>query len=93
MLLKEFIYFDQDQAQMFDNDRYDPSHDTSVIKDKDLRKSRLTLGMLNDLRKAGDAREKETKEDLSLIRTMYATPAEEEQGHPPPRHRPARGRP
>jgi hypothetical protein len=78
MLLFEFLYFDQDHADPTDNDRYDISKDTSVIKSKDLRKSRLTFGMLNDLRKAGDAREKENKEDLSLIRVMYATPIEEE---------------
>jgi hypothetical protein len=30
--------------------------------------------MLNDLRKAGDARVKEKKEDLALIRKMYAAP-------------------
>jgi len=80
MLLLEFLYFDQDHADPTDNDRYDISKDESVIKSKDLRKSRLTLEMLNDLRKAGDAREKETKEDLSLIRVMYATPVEEEGG-------------
>ncbi len=77
MLLNEFIYFDQDQAEMFDPGRYDPAHDTSVLKSKDLRKSRLTLRMLNDLRKAGDAREREKKEELELVRTMYATPTEE----------------
>lgn len=80
MLLLEFLYFDQDRADPTEDDRYDISKDTSVIKSKDLRKSRLTLGILNDLRKAGDAREKETKEDLSSIRVMYAAPVEEEGG-------------
>ena len=83
MLLNEFIYFDQDRADPTDNDRYDISKDTSVIKSKDLRKSRLTLGMLSDLRKAGDAREKETREDLALVRVMYATPTEEQGGGAP----------
>lgn len=78
MLLLEFLYFDQDRADPTEDDRYDISKDTSVIKSKDLRKSRLTLGILNDLRKAGDAREKETKEDLSSIRVMYAAPVEED---------------
>ena len=77
MLLKEFMYYDEDQLGQSDKDRYDPNNDTSVIKDTNLRKSRLTLGMLNRLRKAGDAREKEQKEELELVRTMYATPAEE----------------
>lgn len=78
MLLNEFIYFDEDQAAMYDKDRYDPSHDTSIVKISDLRKDRcrLTLKMLNDLRKAGDAREREEKEELELVRTMYALPPE-----------------
>lgn len=76
MLLQEFIYFEKDKAGLHTDNRYDPEHDTSVIFDKDNRKSRLTLKMLNNLRKAGDAREVETKQDLELVRIMYATPAE-----------------
>jgi len=76
MLLQEFIYFEKDEPGLKNDDRYDPNHDTSVINDKDNRKSRLTLRMLNDLRKAGDAREIEAQEDLALVRIMYATPAE-----------------
>jgi hypothetical protein len=78
MLLQEFIYFEKDKGGPTKNDRYDSDHDTSVITNKDNRKSRLTLRMLNNLRKAGDAREVETREDLELVRVMYATPAEEE---------------
>jgi nucleosome binding factor SPN SPT16 subunit len=79
MLLNEFIYFDEDQAEMNDKGRYDPSHDSSVVTLSDLRKdrSRLTLKMLNDLRKAGDAREREKKEDLELVRAMYSAPPAE----------------
>jgi hypothetical protein len=33
--------------------------------------------MLNDLRKSGDAREKEQKEDLEFLQIMYKTPTEE----------------
>lgn len=82
MLLNEFIYFDEDQAEMYDKNRYDPSHDTSIVDISDLRKDRcrLTLKMLNNLRKAGDARERETKEELALVRTMYAPPAPEAGG-------------
>ena len=78
MLLQEFIYFEKDKAGPVENDRYDSDHDTSVITNRDNRKSRLTLKMLNSLRKAGDAREIETREDLELVRVMYATPSEEE---------------
>jgi hypothetical protein len=77
MLLNEFLYFDKESLDPIEDDRYDIKKDKSVILSKDLRKSRLTLGMLNDLRKAGDAREKEQNEDLDLIRVMYATPPEE----------------
>lgn len=79
MLLNEFIYFDEDQAEMTDKGRYDPSHDSSIVTSSDLRKDRcrLTLRMLNNLRKAGDAREREKKEELELIRAMYSTPPAE----------------
>ena len=76
MLLNEFLYFDSGNLAPKENDRYNIDKDTSVLKISDLRKSRLTLGMINDLRKAGDAREKETKEALELVRVMYATPEE-----------------
>ena len=77
MLLNEFIYFNKDQEEMEDKGRYDPLKDTSVLKSSDLRKTRLTLRMLNDLRKAGDARDRETKENLIIVKQMYAMPAEE----------------
>ena len=77
MLLNEFIYFNQDNG-LEDTNRYDPFHDTSVIRSKDLRKTRLTLRMLNDLRKGGDARYKEQKEDLEFVKVMYAAPPAEE---------------
>lgn len=77
MLLKEFIYFDRKHADMADDLRYETDKDTSIIGGDDLRKTRLTLRMLNNLRKAGDAREKERKEDLALVRKMYAAPPPE----------------
>jgi hypothetical protein len=77
MLLQEFIYFNKNQAEMSDDLRYDSENDTSVLGLGDLRKTRLTLKMLNDLRRAGDAREKERKEDLGIVRKMYATPPPE----------------
>lgn len=80
MLLKEFIYFDRDHLEPQEDDRYLSHNDTSVLRNTDLRKTRLTLRMLNDLRKAGDAREKEKHKDLGLVRTMYATPEPEAPG-------------
>jgi len=77
MLLKEFIYFDRKQNDMVDDLRYNSNNDTSVLGLGDLRKTRLTLKMLNDLRRASDANEKERTEELALIRKMYSAPPPE----------------
>ena len=72
----EFIYFNQNDKEMSDNLRYDPRHDLSVLKASDSRKTRLTLKMINNLRKASEAREKEQKQELKLVKKMYAAPKE-----------------
>jgi hypothetical protein len=77
MLLREFVYFDNKNVEPQDDNRYLSQNDTSVLKRKDLRKTRLTLKMLNELRKAGEAREKERDEELGLVRKMYAAPPPE----------------
>lgn len=79
MLLREFIYFNKGQTDPQDNDRYISQNDTNILKKSDLRKTRLTLQMLNDLRKAGEAREKEKSEELGLVRKMYAALPPEQQ--------------
>ncbi len=77
MLLNEFIYFKQNEG-LSQDDRYNPLEDTiSILKSKDLRKTRLTLGMINNLRKAGDTRETEQKEHLEFVKIMYAPPPPE----------------
>lgn len=77
MLLREFIYFNDDDADQQQDKRYNPDNDKSILNVNDTRKIRLTLKMLNQLRLAGEAREKETLEDLELIRNMYANPPAE----------------
>lgn len=78
MLLKEFLYFDKEEYGMSDTGRrYDPGRDVSVIKASDTRKSRLTLKMINDLRKAAETREREQAADLELVQKMYANPPQE----------------
>jgi hypothetical protein len=71
------MYFDKKNANPIEDNRYLSQNDTSVLRKSDVRKTRLTLRMLNDLRKAGDAREQEKKEELGLVRKMYATPPPE----------------
>lgn len=77
MLLREFVYFNETDAEQQDDKRYDPADDKSILSVKDTRKTRLTLKMLNKLRLAGEAREQETMEDLALVRQMYKNPAPE----------------
>lgn len=74
MLLREFIYFDKNHLEPQEDKRYLSKNDTSVLRNQDVRKTRLTLGMLNELRKAGEAREVERTEELGLVRKMYAVP-------------------
>lgn len=74
MILREFIYFDNNHNEMSDDLRYNSTRDTSVLAPKDVRKTRLTLRMLKDIREAGDARAKEQKEELAIVRKMYAAP-------------------
>lgn len=83
MLLREFIYFDQKNPDPQEDSRYLSQNDTTVLRNKDLRKTRLTLKMLNDLRKASEAHDAEHKEELGLVRSMYATPIPEEGSAPP----------
>jgi hypothetical protein len=74
MILKEFMYFDRDHSDPIEDNRYISHNDVSVLKQKDLRKTRLTLGMINDIRRASEAHDREHREDLILVRKMYATP-------------------
>jgi hypothetical protein len=78
MFLKEFIYFDDKRPEPQDDGRYISRNDTSVLRSQDNRKTRLTLRMLNDARKASEAHEKEKQEELGLVRLMYAQPPAEQ---------------
>jgi len=74
MFLREFIYFNNKTPNMVDDGRYLSDNDSSILNPDDLRKTRLTLKMLKELRLAGEAREKEYKEEMGLVRKMYAVP-------------------
>lgn len=78
MFLREFIYFDKQHAGTIENNRYNPEYDQTILNSNDVRKTpRLTLKTINDIRKAGEARELELEENLGLIRKMYAAPPPE----------------
>lgn len=72
-ILNEFIYFNSDESGMVEKDRYDPTRDSTVLHRDNLRKTRLTLRMINSLRKASDAKEQEKVKEIDLVKKMYAT--------------------
>ena len=66
-------------AEMFmdQNSEYqDLSKDQSQVKITDLRKTRLTLAQINQLRKMNDQRNVEKNENLMKIRKIYAQPTQ-----------------
>jgi hypothetical protein len=77
MFLREFIYFDNKNVDPQEDNKYISQNDTSILRRKDVRKSRITLRMINDIRKAGEAHEQEIQNERTLIRKMYAAPAPE----------------
>lgn len=77
MLLREFIYFDNKSLGPQEDNSYLSQNDTSILRQKDVRKSRVTLAMINEIRRAGEAHDKERKAELTLIRKMYAAPPAE----------------
>jgi hypothetical protein len=76
MLLREFIYFNDNTNDFAVDRRYDNSKDSTVVKKSDTRKIRLTLRQINQLRLQAEAHEAESKSELGFIQQMYGTPIE-----------------
>jgi hypothetical protein len=76
MLLKEFLYFNDNTNDFAVDRRYDNAKDSSVLDRDDTRKVRLTLGQINQLRLQSEAHEAEHKSELGFIQQMYANPVE-----------------
>jgi hypothetical protein len=76
MLLREFIYFNDNTNDFAVDRRYDNSKDSSVVKKGDTRKIRLTLRQINQLRLQAEAHEAESQSELGFIQQMYGTPIE-----------------
>ena len=79
MLLREFFYFNDDKNDFGNDQRYDSSRDSSVLKKSDTRKIRLTLRQINQLRQQSEAHEMEEQSERSFIQQMYGTPVEAQQ--------------
>lgn len=77
MLLREFLYFNDNTNDYAVDRRYDNANDSSVLNRDDTRKVRLTLGQINQLRLQAEAHEAEHQSELGFIQQMYANPVEE----------------
>jgi hypothetical protein len=51
--------------------------DSDVIELEDTRKTKLTLGQINELRRSSDQHIKETQAEMDFIARMYAAPPAE----------------
>jgi hypothetical protein len=77
MILRELFYFNRDTAEQQQDDRFMTYRDTDVLDDNDTRKTRLSLGQINELRRASDQHIKETQAEMDFIARMYAAPPAE----------------
>ena len=75
MILRELFYADKDMQSIANDLQYSASHDSSPLKRKDTRKTRLSLRQINQLRKASESHILEQEKELELISSMYKTPA------------------
>jgi hypothetical protein len=75
MILRELFYFDKSTFEKTEDDNYSPEHDQSSMKFSDTRKTRLTLGQINRIRKANDFHNKEKEKEIEFIKQMYGNTA------------------
>ena len=74
MILRELFYIDPDTRRVASELRYDSNRDNSTIHRADTRKTRLTLGQINELRKSSEAHLLEQESELEFIHSMYSAP-------------------
>jgi len=79
MLLREFLYFNDNINDFAVDRRYDNANDQSVVDLDDTRKVKLTLRQINQLRLQAEAHESERQSELAFIKQMYGTPVEQEE--------------
>lgn len=79
-LLRELFYADPDTRAVADDMKYSSSHDSSVMKRDDTRKTRLTLSQINQLRKSSDMHILEQEAEIEFVQKMYKNPDESAAG-------------
>ena len=80
MILRELFYFDRETLEPVEDKVYEPEHDQSPIKATDTRKTRLTLGQINRIRKAAETHHEEMQNELDFVRQMYGIASQAEAG-------------
>lgn len=75
MILRELFYADPDSKAISQDMEYNGRNDKSIMKRNDTRKTRLSLGQLNQLRKTSDTHIVEQEKELEFIQKMYDIPA------------------
>lgn len=68
----------EDIFEARDDSMYDPEDDATVYKSTDVRKPKLTLQILNNLRKYREFKKNEMAKRDSVVAIVYAKPAGEE---------------
>jgi|TARA_B110000483_G_scaffold182101_1_gene215356 hypothetical protein len=80
MILRELFYHDPETVEFVDDKRYEAEYDDSPLEKKDTRKTRLTLGQINRIRKASELHTEEKREEQQFIKQMYGIAANAEAG-------------
>ena len=80
MILRELFYFDKENLEPVDDNRYEPQYDDSIVDLDDTRKTKLTLRQINRARKASELHTNEKAEELDFVRQMYGIAAQAEAG-------------
>jgi hypothetical protein len=80
MILRELFYFDPETVEPVEDKRYEADDDSTPMKKKDTRKTRLSLRQINKIRKASELHTEESRKELQFIRQMYGIAANAEAG-------------
>ena len=80
MILRELFYHDPETVEFVDDKRYEAEYDDSPLEKKDTRKTRLTLGQINRIRKASELHTEEAREEQEFIKQMYGIASNAEAG-------------
>ncbi|OUV76755.1 MAG: hypothetical protein CBC91_04720 [Rickettsiales bacterium TMED131] len=80
MILRELFYFDKETLEPVEDKTYEPENDTSPVKATDTRKTKLTLGQINRIRKASEVHQEEMQNELDFVRQMYGIASQAEAG-------------